>query len=162
MTITLRPGEVPLADLAAIYWQGANVALDRAFDAAIGKGAARVATVAAGNEPVYGINTGFGKLASIKIDAADTATLQRNLILSHCCGVGAPLPENVVRLVMALKLISLGRGASGIRPHVVELIETMLARGVVPVIPEKGSVGASGDRAPLAHMTAAMIGAGEA
>ena len=162
MTITLRPGEVSLADLAAIYWQGENAVLDRAFDAAIERGAARVAAVAAGNEPVYGINTGFGKLASIKIDAADTATLQRNLILSHCCGVGAPLPEKIVRLVMALKLISLGRGASGVRLELVRLIEAMLERGVTPVIPEKGSVGASGDLAPLAHMAAVMMGEGEA
>ena len=162
MTVTLRPGEVPLADLAAIYWQVETVALDRAFDAAIDKGAARVAAVAAGNEPVYGINTGFGKLASIKIDAADTATLQRNLILSHCCGVGSALPENVVRLVMALKLISLGRGASGVRLELVRLIEAMLEKRVTPVIPEKGSVGASGDLAPLAHMAAVMMGEGEA
>ncbi|MBE0692187.1 MAG: histidine ammonia-lyase [Aquamicrobium sp.] len=162
MTVTLRPGEVPLADLAAIYWQGETVALDRAFDAAIDKGAARVAAVAAGNEPVYGINTGFGKLASIKIDAADTATLQRNLILSHCCGVGSALPENVVRLVMALKLISLGRGASGVRLELVRLIEAMLEKRVTPAIPEKGSVGASGDLAPLAHMAAVMMGEGEA
>ncbi|RIK87039.1 MAG: histidine ammonia-lyase [Hyphomicrobiales bacterium] len=162
MTITLRPGAVSLADLAAIYWNGEPATLDRGFDAAIGRGAARVAAVAAGNEPVYGINTGFGKLASIKIDAADTATLQRNLILSHCCGVGAPLPENVVRLVMALKLISLGRGASGVRLGLVRLIEAMLEKGVVPLIPEKGSVGASGDLAPLAHMAAVMMGEGEA
>jgi len=162
VTVTLRPGEVPLADLAAIYWQGETVALDRAFDAAIDKGAARVAAVAAGNEPVYGINTGFGKLASIKIDAADTATLQRNLILSHCCGVGSALPENVVRLVMALKLISLGRGASGVRLELVRLIEAMLEKRVTPAIPEKGSVGASGDLAPLAHMAAVMMGEGEA
>src|SRR5690606_3479597 len=162
VTVILRPGSVPLADLAAIYWSGVPAMLDRGFDAAIGKAAARVAAVAAGNEPVYGINTGLGKPASIKIDAADTATLQRNLILSHCCGVGAPLPHNVVRLVMALKLISLGRGASGVRLELVRLIEAMLEKGVVPLVPEKGSVGASGDLAPLAHMAAVMMGHGEA
>ncbi len=100
MTITLHPGRVTLADLSHIYWTGESAALDRGFDAGIEKAAARIAQIAAGNEPVYGINTGFGKLASIKIDAADTATLQRNLILSHCCGVGQPLPENIVRLIM--------------------------------------------------------------
>jgi histidine ammonia-lyase len=152
MTITLHPGSVPLADLAAIYWNGENAVLDRSFDARIEKAAARIAAIAAGNEPVYGVNTGFGKLASIKIDAADTATLQRNLILSHCCGVGAPMPENVVRLIMALKLVSLGRGASGVRLELVRLIEGMLEKGVVPLIPEKGSVGASGDLAP--HLSA--------
>jgi histidine ammonia-lyase len=162
LTITLHPGSVPLADLETIFWTSEPALLDRSFDAAIEKGARRIAEIAAGNEPVYGINTGFGKLASIKIDSADLATLQRNLILSHCCGVGAPLAGNIVRLIMALKLISLGRGASGVRLELVRLIEAMLEKGVTPVIPEKGSVGASGDLAPLAHMAAAMIGEGEA
>ena len=108
------------------------------------------------------MNTGFGKLASIKIDRADVATLQRNLILSHCCGVGDPLPETIVRLVMTLKLMSLGRGASGVRMSLIALIEGMLDKGVLPVIPEKGSVGASGDLAPLAHLTAVIIGHGAA
>ena len=162
MTVTLHPGSVSLKQLAAIYWAGEPAKLDASFDAGIAKAAARIAEIAAGNAPVYGINTGFGKLASIKIDSADVATLQRNLILSHCCGVGQPLPESVVRLIMSLKLISLGRGASGVRLELVRLIEAMLAKGVVPVIPEKGSVGASGDLAPLAHMTAVMMGHGEA
>ena len=162
MTLTLRPGSVPLADLATLYWSGENAVLDRRFDARIEQAAARIAAIAAGNEPVYGVNTGFGKLASIKIDAADTTTLQRNLILSHCCGIGAPLPESIVRLIMALKLISLGRGASGVRLELVRLLEGMLERGVVPMIPEKGSVGASGDLAPLAHLAAVMMGEGEA
>lgn len=162
MTIILHPGSVPLKDLETIYWTGEPARLDAAFDAGIEKAAARIAEIAAGNAPVYGINTGFGKLASIKIDAADVATLQRNLILSHCCGVGAPLPENIVRLIMALKLVSLGRGASGVRIEIVRLIEAMQEKGVVPVIPEKGSVGASGDLAPLAHMAAVMMGHGEA
>jgi len=108
------------------------------------------------------VNTGFGKLASVKIAPGDTATLQRNLILSHCCGVGEPLEPATTRLMMALKLLSLGRGASGVRWEVIALIEAMLERGVIPVVPVQGSVGASGDLAPLAHMTAAMIGAGEA
>ncbi|MVA73839.1 histidine ammonia-lyase [Agrobacterium vitis] len=162
MTITLHPGSVPLADLAKIYWHGEPAVLDRSFDAGIEHAAARIAAIAAGNEPVYGVNTGFGKLASIKIDAADTATLQRNLILSHCCGVGAPLAENIVRLILSLKLISLGRGASGVRLELVRLIEAMLEKGVIPLIPEKGSVGASGDLAPLAHMAAVMMGEAEA
>ncbi|PPJ49386.1 histidine ammonia-lyase [Rhizobium sp. KAs_5_22] len=162
MTITLHPGNVSLAELSTIYWKSESVKLDRSFDAGIDRAAARIAAIAAGNEAVYGINTGFGKLASIKIDAADTATLQRNLILSHCCGVGKPLAENIVRLIMALKLISLGRGASGVRLELVRLIEGMLERGVTPLIPEKGSVGASGDLAPLAHMAAVMMGEAEA
>ncbi|HWT56608.1 MAG TPA: histidine ammonia-lyase [Rhizobium sp.] len=162
MTVVLHPGSVSLQQLATIYWSGEPAKLDVSFDAGIAKAAARIAEIAAGNAPVYGINTGFGKLASIKIDSADVATLQRNLILSHCCGVGQPLPENVVRLIMSLKLVSLGRGASGVRLELVRLIEGMLEKGVVPVIPEKGSVGASGDLAPLAHMTAVMMGHGEA
>ena len=162
MTQTLVPGAVPLSLLRRIYWQGETPALDPSAEAGIVRSAARIAEVAAGDAAVYGVNTGFGKLASIRIPAADVATLQRNLILSHCCGVGAPLPDDVVRLVLTLKLMSLGRGASGTRPEVVALIGGMLARGVLPVIPEKGSVGASGDLAPLAHMAAVMIGAGEA
>lgn len=161
MTVTLHPGSVPLSDLETIYRTGAAARLDEAFRPGIEKAAARIAEIA-GGAPAYGVNTGFGKLASVRIPAADVETLQRNLILSHCCGVGAPLAPEIARLVMALKLISLGRGASGVRPQTVALIEAMLERGVTPAIPEKGSVGASGDLAPLAHMTAVMIGEGEA
>jgi histidine ammonia-lyase len=160
--IILHPGSVPLSVLEAIYRTGEPARLDDGFRPGIAKAAARIGEIAGGSDAVYGINTGFGKLASVRIASDDLATLQRNLILSHCCGVGEPLAADIVRLVMALKLISLGRGASGIRPQVVELIEAMLERGVVPVIPEKGSVGASGDLAPLAHLAAAMIGEGEA
>ena len=162
MTIILHPGSVPLADLEAIYRSDIAARLDDSFRAGIARAAARIGEIAGGKDAVYGINTGFGKLASVRIAPDDLATLQRNLILSHCCGVGAPLPTDIVRLIMALKLISLGRGASGVQPATVELIEAMLAKNVVPVVPEKGSVGASGDLAPLAHMTAAMIGEGEA
>ncbi len=162
MTLILQPGSVSLATLEEVYWSGDVVRLDPACDLAISKAAAIVDAVVKGNAPVYGINTGFGKLASIRIDAADVATLQRNLILSHCCGVGQPLAENIVRLIMSLKLISLGRGASGVRLDVVRLIEALLARGVIPVIPEKGSVGASGDLAPLSHFAAVLMGEGEA
>ncbi|MAC80273.1 MAG: histidine ammonia-lyase [Rhodobacteraceae bacterium] len=162
MTRVLDPGAVTLADLEEIYRTGTPVRIAPAAHAGIERAAARIARIAAGTAPVYGVNTGFGKLASIRIDAADTATLQRNLILSHCCGVGRPLAENVVRLIMALKLMSLGRGASGVRLCVVSILEDMLERGVIPVIPEQGSVGASGDLAPLAHMAAVMMGEGEA
>ncbi len=159
--ITLNPGSVSLADLRAIH-AGAIPSLDDACRPGIARAAAVISGIVDKGDPVYGINTGFGKLASVRIAAEDVETLQRNLILSHCCGVGQPLSADIVRLIMALKLISLGRGASGIRPATVALIEAMLARGVVPVIPEKGSVGASGDLAPLAHMTATMLGVGEA
>jgi histidine ammonia-lyase len=162
MTGPLVPGAVGLDTLARIYFDSMPVRLDPAALPAMDASAARIAEVAAGSEPVYGVNTGFGKLASIRIGAGDVAQLQRNLILSHCCGVGAPLAPEVVRLVMALKLLSLGRGASGVRRDVADLLQGMLERGVLPVIPGQGSVGASGDLAPLAHMTAALIGEGEA
>lgn len=160
--LTLTPGATTLAQLEALWRTGAAARLDPATRPAIDAAAAQVQSAAAGQDAVYGVNTGFGKLASVKIAPEDTAQLQRNLILSHCCGVGAPLDTAAARLMMALKLLSLGRGASGVRPGLIELIEGMLARGVTPVVPEQGSVGASGDLAPLAHMTAVMIGEGEA
>lgn len=162
MSLILQPGSVSLATLEQIYRKNLAVHIDPSFHADVEKAAARIAEIAAGDAPVYGINTGFGKLASIRIAPEDVATLQRNLILSHCCGVGEPLSEDIVRLIMALKLISLGRGASGVRLELITLIEAMLEKGVIPMIPAKGSVGASGDLAPLAHMAAAMIGEGEA
>ena len=158
----LSPGAVSLSALARIYWDSSAITLDDSAWPAIDAAAARIAEVARGNAAVYGVNTGFGKLASIKIAAEDTATLQRNLILSHCCGVGDPLAPEVTRLIMVLKIMSLSRGASGIRREVVELMLAMLDKGLLPLIPEQGSVGASGDLAPLAHMTATMLGEGEA
>lgn len=160
--LTLIPGEATLAQLETLWRTAAPARLDPRAHPAIAASAARIAAAAAGDAAVYGVNTGFGKLASVRIAPEDTATLQRNLILSHCCGVGAPLAPETVRLMMALKLLSLGRGASGVRPEIVALLEGMLAQGVTPVVPEQGSVGASGDLAPLAHMAAVMIGAGEA
>ncbi|MBB4265365.1 histidine ammonia-lyase [Roseospira visakhapatnamensis] len=162
MTHWLTPGGVRLTDLERILSGGGPVRLDPAARPAIADTARRVAEAAAGDAPVYGVNTGFGKLASHRIPAADTATLQRNLILSHCAGTGDPLPAPVVRLVLALKLMSLGRGASGVRPVICDLLEGMLAADLLPVIPAQGSVGASGDLAPLAHMAAVMLGEGEA
>jgi len=159
---TLNPGQVGLAQLERIFRQGLPVRLDDSARPGIQRAAGHIAAAALGGAAVYGVNTGFGKLASVKIAPEDTETLQKNLILSHCCGVGDPMPEDVTRLMMVLKLLSLGRGASGVRPEVVALIEGMLAQGVIPVIPDQGSVGASGDLAPLAHMAAVMIGHGEA
>jgi histidine ammonia-lyase len=160
--LTLTPGAVTLADLRRIWREELPVQLSPAARPGVEAAAARVAQAAAGTEAVYGVNTGFGKLASVKIAPEDTETLQRNLILSHCAGVGDPMPDPVVRLMMALKLLSLGRGASGVRWEIIALIEGMLERGVTPVIPAQGSVGASGDLAPLAHMAAVMIGEGQA
>ena len=158
----LTPAATPLAQLERIYRQELASVLHSSARSGVEAAAAQIAAAAAGDTAVYGVNTGFGKLASLKIASQDTATLQKNLILSHCCGVGDPMPRSVARLMMTLKLLSLGRGASGVRWEVIALIEAMLAKGVTPVIPAQGSVGASGDLAPLAHMTAAMLGHGEA
>ena len=160
--ITLVPGTVSLSQLETVFRDECAVQIDRSTRQSIDLATSRVLAAARGGEAVYGVNTGFGKLASVKIDAADTAALQRNLILSHCCGVGETLGRATTRLMMVLKLLSLGRGASGVRFAVLELIENCLAAGITPVIPSQGSVGASGDLAPLAHMTAVLIGEGEA
>ncbi|HIB92966.1 MAG TPA: histidine ammonia-lyase, partial [Candidatus Lambdaproteobacteria bacterium] len=156
------PGKVTLLELEQIYWVNPVVSINSEAKDAVEKAARIVEQAAGGDAPIYGINTGFGKLSGIRIPPEQTALLQRNLILSHCCGVGEPIPENIVRLVMTLKMLSLGRGASGVRWEVIEQIEALLKNGVTPVIPSQGSVGASGDLAPLAHMTAVLIGEGEA
>ena len=160
--VMLDPGELRLADLEEIYRGSGPIRLSPAYRERIEEAAEIVRMAASGEAPVYGVNTGFGKLASKRIAAEQTALLQRNLILSHCCGVGELTPPAIVRLMMALKLISLGQGASGVRPDVIGSIEGLLAKGVLPCIPQQGSVGASGDLAPLAHMTAVMLGEGEA
>ena len=159
---TLIPGTVTLQQLERIWRLHLPVRLDASTRPSILSAAAHIAAAAGGSAAVYGVNTGFGKLASVKIAPEDTETLQKNLVLSHSCGVGDPMPEDVARLMMVLKLLSLGRGASGVRVVVIDILQDMLAAGVIPVIPDQGSVGASGDLAPLAHMAAVMIGHGEA
>ena len=143
-------------------YRGAEVRLDPGCWPAVERSAEAVAAIVARGEPVYGINTGFGKLASVRIGVHELERLQRNIVLSHAAGVGEAMPAAVVRLMLALKLASLAQGASGIRRGTLALLEAMLARGVLPVIPGQGSVGASGDLAPLSHMSAVMIGVGEA
>ena len=155
----LHPGQAGL-DLWRAVWRGETPALDPACKPAVQAGAATVAAIVAKGEAVYGINTGFGKLAQVRIPDADLATLQRNIVLSHAAGVGEALPAPVVRLVLALKLGSLAQGASGVRWQAIEALQAALDRGLLPVIPGQGSVGASGDLAPLAHMTAALMGVG--
>jgi histidine ammonia-lyase len=159
--IILKPGDVSLAAWRSVL-EGAVPALDPSCAAVVSGSAAAVDRILAKGEPVYGINTGFGKLASVRIADRDLETLQSNIVLSHAAGVGEPMPVPVARLMMALKLASLAQGASGIRPATLALLEDMLAKGIIPVVPAQGSVGASGDLAPLAHMTAVMIGVGEA
>lgn len=156
----LHPGAVTRDQLYAI-WSGDGVALAPDAWAAIDASAAAVGRILSSGRTVYGINTGFGLLASTRIPRERLAELQRNLILSHSCGLGDALKPPVVRLIIALKVIGLGRGMSGIRRAVVERLLALLAADALPVIPAQGSVGASGDLAPLAHLGAAMLGEGQ-
>lgn len=162
MSIMLTPGTTSLPQLESLWRTGSAATLDASARPGMQAAAELVAQAAAGDTAVYGVNTGFGKLASLKIASKDTATLQRNLVLSHCCGVGEALDTATTRLMMVLKLLSIGRGASGVALKTVDLIEAMLASGVTPIVPVQGSVGASGDLAPLAHFAAALIGEGQA
>lgn len=156
----LKPGEVSLDDWRAIY-RGGGITLDPACRPKVAASAQAVVKILEAGAPVYGVNTGFGKLATVRIQPADLQALQRNIVLSHAAGIGEPMPKPIARLMMALKLSSLAQGASGIRLAALDLLAAMLERDLIPVIPCQGSVGASGDLAPLAHMTAAMIGIGE-
>ncbi len=158
-TVTLRPGGATLAEWRAIYF-GADIELDPACIPLVTASAAALQRIVAKGAPAYGVNTGFGKLASVRISTDDLAALQRNIVLSHAAGVGDPSPEPVARLMVALKLAALAQGASGVSPATIALLETLLAKRLTPVIPSQGSVGASGDLAPLAHMAATLIGVG--
>ena len=159
MTLTLDPTAIDLATLRQL-WQGAPCQLDDASLDRIGASASSVERIVAGGETVYGVNTGFGLLASTRIPAERLAELQSNLILSHSCGLGDALPRHVVRLMIVLKLLGLGRGYSGVRPLVIDALQGLLDRDAMPLIPAQGSVGASGDLAPLAHLIAALMGEG--
>jgi len=161
MPLELHPGRLTLDVLQAIHAGGVELSLASAARAAIRASAAIVQRAAQGDAPVYGVNTGFGKLASTRIEAGQLATLQMNLIRSHSVGVGEPLAPPVVRLMLALKAASLARGHSGVREEVVETLVAVHNAGLVPYVPSQGSVGASGDLAPLAHMTLALTGEGE-
>jgi histidine ammonia-lyase len=158
--VTLNPGSVPLAELRAI-WAGAPVQLHTGAWSAIDASAASIGRILESGRTVYGVNTGFGILAQTRIPDDRLAELQTNLILSHSCGLGEALDPAIVRLAMVLKTIGLGRGHSGVRREVVERLLALVAADALPVIPGQGSVGASGDLAPLAHMSAALLGEGE-
>ena len=157
----LRPGQLTLDELQAIHAGGQPLVMDPQALPAIQASAAVVRRAAVGSEPVYGVNTGFGKLASTRISEADLATLQLNLIRSHSVGVGEPLAPAVVRLMLAIKAASLARGHSGVRPVVIDTLLAVHNAGLVPYVPSQGSVGASGDLAPLSHMTLALMGEGD-
>lgn len=162
-TLILKPGKTSIDDLRKVIDNPEYaVEIDRNCKPQVDSAAAVVNNVVNADAAVYGVNTGFGKLASVRIAREDTATLQRNLILSHCAGVGDTTDPAIVRMMMALKLLSLARGASGVRWQLVISIENLLNADVIPAVPSQGSVGASGDLAPLAHFSATLMGEGEA
>ena len=157
----LVPGALSLEQLQTIHAGGVSLRIPDASRERIRASAAVVQRAAAGEAAVYGVNTGFGKLASQRIAPAQLAALQSNLIRSHSVGVGPPLAPEVVRLVLALKAASLARGHSGVREVIVDTLIAVHDAGLVPHVPSQGSVGASGDLAPLAHLTLALVGEGE-
>ena len=159
--VTLGEATVSLDDIQAALAGPVAVTLTGEASTAIAASAATIEDILAAGQTVYGVNTGFGLLAKQTIRPDQLAELQRNLILSHCCGVGGPLPDDVVRLILMLKIAGLSRGFSGVRPGLIAMLQRLLETDILPVIPEKGSVGASGDLAPLAHMSAALLGVGE-
>ncbi|HZZ94939.1 MAG TPA: aromatic amino acid lyase, partial [Usitatibacter sp.] len=158
----LLPGHLTLRQLRDFERSHERLELDARARSELARGAGTVAAIVDSGLPAYGVNTGFGKLAQTQIPREDLEQLQRNLILSHSVGVGPLLSDEVVRLVMLLKVASLARGYSGVRPQVVDALLALLNAEVYPCIPSKGSVGASGDLAPLAHMAAVLLGLGEA
>jgi histidine ammonia-lyase len=158
--VALDGGPLGLEAVEAVARRGEQVALAPGAERALRAGRAFVDRLAAGTEPIYGITTGVGKLKDVVIAPGERADLQRNLVLSHAGGVGAPLAEADVRSIMLLLAASLARGASGVRPVVVETVIACLNRRVHPVVPELGSVGASGDLAPLAHVALCLLGEG--
>ena len=162
MRIVLSGTELTLEQVGAAARGGARVELSPQARERVRAARQLVDRIAQGNTPTYGINTGFGTLAEVSIPRADLQKLQRNLILSHSAGVGTPLSAPEVRALMLLRANVLAGGFSGIRESTLELLIAMLEREVIPVVPEKGSVGASGDLAPLAHLALVLIGEGEA
>ncbi len=160
-TITIAPGALTLDQLRTISRQPVRLAVDPAYREQLQRSAATVAAVIKEGRTVYGVNTGFGLLANTRISPAEIKKLQHSIVLSHAAGVGACMEPHTVRLVITLKINSLARGYSGVRPVVVERLLELVNRHLYPAIPLKGSVGASGDLAPLAHMSAVLLGEGE-
>jgi histidine ammonia-lyase len=160
--LTLTPGDVTLTELRPVFQGPVQLEFDGSTSARLERGWQVIADAIAGDNPVYAVNTGFGKLAEKRIPQEDLVELQRRLILSHAAGVGEPLPDEVVRAILLLKLLCLGQGYSGVRPVVVEHLLALLNADILPVVPAKGSVGASGDLAPLSHVAALLMGLGSA
>ena len=161
-TMTLTPGHLSFIQLREIWQQPVKLSLDAGAIDAINASVACVNNIVAEGRTAYGINTGFGLLAQTRIATEDLQNLQRSLVLSHAAGVGEALDDAMVRLIMVLKINSLARGFSGIRLSVIEALIALVNAEVYPLIPAKGSVGASGDLAPLAHMSLTLLGEGKA
>lgn len=160
--VVADPGDIALGTLRRVYLQTpASIAVEEAVWGGVERSNAAVKSIVSSGRPVYGVNTGFGNLAQARISSERLAELQHNLILSHCAGLGPYLDENVTRLIVFLKALSLLQGHSGVRPEVIRTLLAFIHEGVAPCIPSQGSVGASGDLAPLAHLAAALVGAGE-
>ena len=160
-TLVLNPGQMTLAELRAVWQSPLTLALPDTAQAVMETAAAAIQQIVDKGDAAYGINTGFGKLAKTRIPDEQLELLQRNLILSHSVGTGEPMSDATVRLVMVMKAVSLARGYSGVRPVVVHTLMALLNAGITPLIPVKGSVGASGDLSPLSHMTLALMGEGD-
>ncbi|MGH8170306.1 MAG: aromatic amino acid lyase, partial [Steroidobacteraceae bacterium] len=158
---TVRTDEFSLTSLRTAYSNPVSVTLSRAQMARVRRSADTVDRMIARGGAVYGVNTGFGLLAQTRIPSGQLSALQRNLVLSHSAGVGAWLSDAVVRLVLVLKIGSLAQGFSGVRPRTLRALARLLETETYPCIPGKGSVGASGDLAPLAHLAAALLGVGQ-
>ena len=159
-TLNIQPGKLSLSDLRQVHQNTTQLTLDPAAIPAVEASNKSVVSVLAAGKVVYGINTGFGLLANTRIAPEELELLQKSIVLSHAAGTGKPMSDAVVRLMMVLKVNSLSRGFSGIRPILLDMLMGMVNAGVYPCVPEKGSVGASGDLAPLAHMSLPLIGEG--
>ncbi len=160
-TVTLGGPAIALEVIAAAFAAPVRATLTAEAAQAVAASRATIDDILKTGKTVYGVNTGFGLLAKRSIGPDQLAELQRNLILSHCCGVGEPLPDDVVRLILLLKAAGLARGLSGVRPQLIDMMLRLLETDILPVIPSKGSVGASGDLAPLAHLASTLLGVGE-
>ncbi|HEY1424520.1 MAG TPA: aromatic amino acid lyase, partial [Candidatus Acidoferrum sp.] len=162
MNVQLNGNDLTFEQLYSVALHGEKVALDPSAAERMHASRAVVDELVASGKTAYGINTGFGKLASVRISTEQVRQLQVNLVRSHCCGVGEPLSKAETRAIMLLRANALAKGLSGVKPSTVETLCNMLNAGVHPVIPSQGSVGASGDLAPLAHLAQVVIGEGQA
>ncbi len=160
-TLPIDGEHLTLDDVARVARGGLRVALDPVARDRVARGRRALETLMSRGDPIYGANTGFGLLSDVRIEAADIDRLQANLIRSHCAGVGDPFPAEVTRAMMLLRANVLARGYSGVRVDLVETLIAMINADIVPIVPSRGSVGASGDLAPLAHLALALMGEGD-